>query len=403
MLSYLSDWLQIILRFLHIITGIAWIGASFYFVWLDNHLQKPQSKDLSDKGVDGELWAVHGGGFYNPQKYLIAPKMLPDNLHWFYWESYSTWLSGFALYIVVYLLNAKTMLIDLRVAQISESVAIVSSLGILVAGWLLYDFVCKRWHKNERIVGLLTLLIVAFISWLTCHLFAPRAAFLITGATMATAMSANVFFWIIPGQRAVIKSMRAGETPDPIHGQRGKQRSVHNTYFTLPVIFAMLSNHFHMIYSANYQWVLLIMIMLAAAFIRHYFVMRHKNKNKWGYLVAAATILASMILHLAPSPRAQASAGAEAPQRQVSTAEIMPIIAKRCAPCHAEAPTMMSIAPKNLKLETTESVEANANNIYTQVVVQKVMPLGNVTELTSEERHEIDLWFLSLSRLESRP
>jgi uncharacterized membrane protein len=390
MLSYLLDWLHILLRCLHIVTGIAWIGASFYFVWLDNHLQKPKSKDLTDKGVDGELWAVHGGGFYNPQKYLVAPQTLPENLHWFYWESYATWLSGFALYVALYLFQAKVMLIDARVARLTEFEAIGASLGILVVGWLLYDGVCRTLQKNDRAVGFCTLLIVAVTAWVTCHLFAPRAAFLITGAMMATAMTANVFFWIIPGQRAVIKSMRAGATPDPIHGQRGKQRSVHNTYFTLPVIFAMLSNHFHMIYSASHQWILLILIMLAGAMIRHYFVMRHKNRNDWGYVVVASIIMLAIMIYLAPAPRSEANL-----TRQITDTEVKSIIDSRCVPCHAEKPTMMAAAPKNLRLESLESINANAAAIYEQVVVQKIMPLGNVTEITAEERQKIKDWFES--------
>jgi uncharacterized membrane protein len=390
MLSYLIDWLQILIRCLHVVTGIAWIGASFYFVWLDNHLQKPKSKDITDKGVDGELWAVHGGGFYNPQKYLVAPGSLPENLHWFYWESYATWLSGFALYVALYLVNAKVMLIDPNVARLTAFQAIVTSLGILAVGWLLYDFVCRKLQKNDRAVGLCTMLIVAGTSWLTCQLFAPRAAFLITGAMMATAMTANVFFWIIPGQRAVIKSMRAGETPDPIHGQRGKQRSVHNTYFTLPVIFAMLSNHFHIIYSAKHQWVLLILMMMAGAFIRHYFVMRHKHRNEWGYMVAAGVILVAIVVYLAPRDATAAKS-----MEPVYINDIKLIIDKRCVPCHAANPTLMSVAPKNLQLETIASIEANAAAIYDQVVIQKVMPMGNATEITAEERQKIKDWFES--------
>jgi uncharacterized membrane protein len=373
-----------------VITGIAWIGASFYFVWLDNHLQKPKSKDLTDKGVDGELWAVHGGGFYNPQKYLVAPPALPENLHWFYWESYSTWISGFCLYVTLYLFNAKTMMIESKVAVLSEPQAIFGSLGILAAGWILYDFVCRKLQHNEKAVGLCTMLIVVGTAWLTCHIFAARAAFLITGAMMATAMTANVFFWIIPGQRAVIKSMRAGETPDPEHGRRGKQRSVHNTYFTLPVLFTMLSNHFHVIYSADHQWALLIIIMLSGALIRHYFVMRHKDRNDWGYALAGAVLIVGVIIYLAPRDISEAKS-----LGRVNITEIKPIIEKRCVPCHSATPTMMSVTPKNLSLESVQSIEANAAIIYTQVVLQKSMPLGNATEITQEERDKVKVWFES--------
>jgi uncharacterized membrane protein len=389
MQAYILEWLQILLRSLHVITGIAWIGASFYFVWLDNHLQKPASKDLQDKGVDGELWAVHGGGFYNPQKYLIAPKFLPKDLHWFYWESYSTWLSGFALFVVVYLLNAKTMMVDPRVANITGNQAVLFALIILVAGWIIYDLMC-RWLKQDTLVGVGVAVMVVFVSWLTCQIFAARAAFLITGAMMATAMTANVFFWIIPGQRTVIAEMQDGKVPDPIHGQRGKQRSVHNTYFTLPVLFTMLSNHFHVIYSDKLQWLLLVAMMAAGALIRHYFVQRHKGLNVWWYPAVATAVILAVIVYLAPAKSAQANA----PQT-ATIDDIRPIIERRCAPCHAVNSRLMGMAPKNLSLESTDAIEANAALIYTQVVQQRIMPVGNVTEMTEPERETIRAWFES--------
>ncbi len=389
MQAYILEWLQILLRSLHVITGIAWIGASFYFVWLDNHLQKPASKDLQDKGVDGELWAVHGGGFYNPQKYLVAPKFLPKDLHWFYWESYSTWLSGFALFVVVYLLNAKTMMVDTRVANITANQAVLFALIILAAGWIVYDLMC-RWLKQDTLVGVGVAVMVVFVSWLTCQIFAARAAFLITGAMMATAMTANVFFWIIPGQRTVIAEMQAGKVPDPIHGQRGKQRSVHNTYFTLPVLFTMLSNHFHVIYSDKLQWLLLVAMMLAGALIRHYFVRRHKGLNEWWYPAVATAVIFSVIAYLAPSDLAQANS----PQT-ATIDDVKPIIERRCVPCHAVNSRLMGMAPKNLSLETTGAIEANAALIFSQVVQQRIMPVGNVTEMTEPERETIRVWFES--------
>jgi uncharacterized membrane protein len=388
MQAYALEWLQLLLRCLHVITGIAWIGASFYFVWLDNHLQKPTSKENLDKGVDGELWAVHGGGFYNPQKYMVAPKSLPNDLHWFYWESYSTWMSGFALFVVVYLLNAKTMLVDTKVADISGGQAVTFALVILLAGWIIYDLVCRWLREHDLLVGMIVAGMVVLVSWLTCQLFAARAAYLITGAMMATAMTANVFFWIIPGQRKVIVDMKEGRTPDPIHGQRGKQRSVHNTYFTLPVLFTMLSNHFHMIYSDKYQWILLVVMMFAGVLIRHYFVLRHKGFNAWWYPAVATALIASIVIYLAPSRSAQANA--------VTTAtidEVKAIIDRRCVPCHAPNSRLMGMAPKNLSLVTIESIESNANLIYVQSVQQKIMPVGNVTEMTDAERETIRVWF----------
>jgi uncharacterized membrane protein len=241
--AYFLDWANLLLRWVHVITAIAWIGSSFYFVFLDNNLIRPNSPDLLEKGVDGAMWAVHGGGFYNPQKYMVAPKKIHTKLHWFYWESYSTWLSGFALFTVLYLWNAGTFLIDKSLMDWSSAQAICAALAFLVVFWLIYDVISRAFgfrQNGELIVGASMLVVIAFASWLACHLFAGRAAFLLVGAMIATAMSANVFFWIIPGQRKVVAAMTSGIAMDPkelaMHGKRGKQRSVHNTYFTLPVI-----------------------------------------------------------------------------------------------------------------------------------------------------------------------
>ena len=246
--AYLLDWANLLLRWLHVITAIAWVGSSFYFVWLDNHLIRPKSPDLLEKGVDGALWAVHGGGFYNPQKYMVAPKKIHTELHWFYWESYSTWLSGFALFTVLYLFNASTYLIDHSVHAWSPAGAIAAALGFLAVFWLVYDGICRAFGAGpeaDRKVGAGVTALVVFAAWLACQLFAGRAAFLLVGAMMATAMSANVFFWIISGQRTVVAAMTAGQASDPVHGKRGKQRSVHNTYFTLPVLAAMQIGRAH--------------------------------------------------------------------------------------------------------------------------------------------------------------
>ncbi|MFZ2990387.1 urate hydroxylase PuuD, partial [Ideonella sp.] len=277
--AYLLDWANLLLRWVHVITAIAWIGSSFYFVFLDSSLTPPTDPVLKDKGVGGELWAVHGGGFYNPQKYLVAPKAIPDNLHWFYWESYSTWLSGFALFTVLYLFNASTFLIDQSVHAWSPAAAIAAALGFLVVFWLVYDMLCRtlgRRPGGDALVGALVALTVVLASWAATQWFAGRAAFLLVGAMMATAMSANVFFWIIPGQRTVIAQMRAGQPVDPVHGQRAKQRSVHNTYFTLPVLVAMLSNHYGWLVQSRHNWAVLVLLMAAGAMIRHFFVARHQ-------------------------------------------------------------------------------------------------------------------------------
>jgi len=313
MQAYLLDWAGLLLRWAHVVVAIAWIGSSFYFVFLDSSLKAPEDEDLKAKGVDGELWAVHGGGFYNPQKYLVAPKSLPHHLHWFFWESYTTWLTGFALFVVLYLFNASSFLIDKKVYDWSPTAAVTAALGFLALFWFVYDLIC-RWvgEKDGKVGGDITvavcvLVYVVFASWAACQLFAGRAAFLMVGAMIATAMSANVFFWIIPGQKKVIAQMRAGEPVQAIHGQRAKQRSVHNTYFTLPVLIAMLSNHYGWLYQGPHNWAVLVLLMLAGALIRHSFVVRHKallqgKRVPWEFAVGGVAVLIGLAIWLAPTP-----------------------------------------------------------------------------------------------------
>jgi uncharacterized membrane protein len=393
--GYILEWFNILLRWLHVITGIAWIGASFYFVWLDNSLERPTDPALLEKGVGGELWAVHGGGFYNPQKYVVAPDTLPKHLHWFYWEAYSSWLSGFALFSVLYLFNANTYLIDRNVMLIPAGAAIAAALAFLVLGWVFYDVICRCFgdrENGERIVGPLVTLYVVAAVWVACHVFAGRAAFLLSGAMMATIMSANVLFWIIPGQRKVIAAMRAGQPPDPIHGKRGKQRSVHNTYFTLPVIFAMLSNHYSMMYEAANNWLVLLLMMLAGVLIREFFLLRHKAIVDWRYPGAAAVILIGVALWLAPAPVAAPLADA-ADNTAVSFVQIQKIIGDRCLQCHAAHPTLIPAPGKNIVLDSNALILQHAQQIYQQAVIQKTMPLANMTHITDQERALIGAWF----------
>ena len=396
--AYLLDWANLLLRWLHVITAIAWIGSSFYFVFLDNNLQRPTSPDLLEKGVDGAMWAVHGGGFYNPQKYMVAPKKIHTKLHWFYWESYSTWLSGFALFTVLYLWNAGTFLIDKSLMDWSPVAAGATAVGMLVAFWLVYDTVCRvfGFRKNgELIVATLMIVVVAFSCWIANELFAGRAAFLLVGAMIATAMSANVFFWIIPGQRKVVGAMTSGEKYDAaalaIHGKRGKQRSVHNTYFTLPVIFAMLSNHYSFLYTHEHRWVLLFVMMFAGALIRQFFVQRHayhlgRARNPWPFAAVGVALLLVVIGVLRPAPVATPSAQA-AP---VSFAQVQSVLQQRCILCHGEVAQM-----KNIRFDQTEGVRANAQGIYQQVVVTRQMPMNNSTGITEEERQMIARWYQS--------
>jgi uncharacterized membrane protein len=390
--AYLLDWANLLLRWLHVITAIAWVGSSFYFVWLDNHLIKPKSPDLLEKGVDGALWAVHGGGFYNPQKYMLAPKKIHTELHWFYWESYSTWLSGFALFTVLYLFNAGTFLIDKSVYAWTPAGAVAAALGFLVAFWLVYDGICRTLGQREHgdvIVGVAVTVAIVLASWLACRYFSGRAAFLLVGAMIATAMSANVFFWIIPGQRKVVAAMMAGQPVDPIHGQRGKQRSVHNTYFTLPVLAAMLSNHYGWLYQGSWNWVVLVLLMLSGALIRHFFVARHKAHIKgvqppWSYAVAGTAILVVLAVALAPAPSKPEVAGAPPP----TLAAVKAVIDQRCVPCHNA-----QVQQKNVALHTEALITQHAQMVYQQVAVLKLMPLSNATQMTDDERALIKRWF----------
>ena len=396
---YLIDWANLLLRWLHVITAIAWIGASFYFVWLDNSLEPPASREDRERGVSGELWAVHGGGFYNPRKYQVAPRFMPQNLHWFYWEAYSTWLSGFGLLTVLYLFNANAFLIDKSRFDWSPGAAIAGSLAYLAAGWVAYDTICRMWGRRpggERIVGVLVCAVVVFASWLACQLFAGRAAFLLVGAMMATAMSANVFFWIIPGQKTVIAQMKAGQPVDPIHGQRGKQRSVHNTYFTLPVLIAMLSNHYGMLYQGRLNWLVLVLLMLAGVLIRQFFLLRHKGVINWGWWAGGIVVILGLVVWLAPRPAPNSAAAGPVPAAgKVAFAQIRTVLDQRCVICHNEV-----VAQKNVRLDSPAAVAAQAQQIYQQVVVMKLMPLGNATRITEEERALVGRWFTEGAKVE---
>jgi uncharacterized membrane protein len=394
--TYLLDWANLLLRWAHVITAIAWIGSSFYFVFLDNSLTRPTAPDLVDKGVDGELWAVHGGGFYHPQKYLVAPRQLPSHLHWFFWESYSTWLTGFGLFTVLYLFNAGTFLIDKSVHAWSPAQAVAAALGFLAGFWLVYDGICRIFGRRARgdlTVGALVFAAVAFGAWLACQLFAGRAAFLLVGAMMATAMSANVFFWIIPGQRKVVAQLRAGETPDPIHGQRGKQRSVHNTYFTLPVLVAMLSNHYSFLYTARRNWAVLVVLMLGGALVRHFFVARHKAKvlgqrPPYAAALAGVVLVAAVVAWLAPAPSPAQADAAVAPA--VTLTEVQAVVEQRCVMCHNA-----QLHNKDIDLHTPQLIEQHAQQIYQQAVVARAMPFNNATGITEAERALLGRWYLA--------
>jgi uncharacterized membrane protein len=390
--AYLFDWVNLLLRWTHVIVAIAWIGSSFYFVFLDNSLEPPEDDVLKDKGVGGELWAIHGGGFYNPQKYKGAPPFLAPHLHWFYWEAYSTWLTGFGLFTVLYLFQAGTYLIDKSVFNWGPIEAGASALVFLVAFWIIYDVICRTFtgkRNADMTIGVLVFVFVIIASWAACHLFAGRAAFLLVGAMIATSMSANVFFWIIPGQRQTIAQMKAGLPVDPIHGIIGKQRSVHNTYFTLPVIVAMLSNHYSFLYTAPQNWLVLVLLMLAGALIRQFFVARHKTSlhgqtAPWGYSLAGIALIAITVYWLSPAPVAPIAAGTPPP----TFAEVNQVLTQRCVLCHNA-----QLNNKGVRLDNPEEIAKHTLQIHQQAVVLKLMPMNNATQITDAERALLARWF----------
>ncbi len=402
--SYILDWASLILRWLHVITAIAWVGSSFYFVFLDSSLTPPEDEDLKKQGVNGELWAVHGGGFYHPVKFNVSPPKLPDHLHWFYWESYTTWLSGFALLTVSYLWNANIYLVNpANPNGLTPMMAAIAALSFLLVFWVLYDAICRVFGQRKNgdgIVGAMVLVLVCIAAYLACHIFPGQAAFLLMGAMLATSMSANVFFWIIPGQRTVVRALKNGDPVDPIHGKRAKQRSVHNTYFTLPVLFAMLSNHYGWLYNNSHNWLVLIFMMFAGAAIRQFFVLRHgfklgRNKHPWPYAAIGVAVIIGVMIMLKPMPKpavaASAVPAAAAPAGAVPYADVAKVITQHCVVCHSST----GLAQKNIKLDTPTEVATHTQQIYQQVVVLKKMPFGNPDSLSADERDLVKRWFES--------
>lgn len=388
--AYLIDWLSLAARWLHLITGIAWIGASFYFVWLDNHLLAPRDPADSARGIGGEVWSVHGGGFYQAQKFKLAPAFLPEPLHWFKWEAYWTWLSGIFLLALIYWYGAEIYLIDPAVAALSKPVAIAIGLGTIVLGWLVYDVLCKsRLGQNDRLLGIAVCLFTVLVAYGLCQVFSGRGAFIHYGAMLGTIMVANVFFVIMPGQRELVSATEAGRPPDPAPGMKAKQRSVHNTYFTLPVLFVMISNHYAMTYGHAYNWLILLAISLIGALIRVYFVARHKGSASPLPLLAAALLTLALVAALAPQSTQNTGATA------VSFAQVQQIITQRCATCHATHPTQagFTAAPKGVVFDTAQDITGQALTIHQQTVVSKAMPIGNLTRMTDTERALIDQWF----------
>jgi uncharacterized membrane protein len=391
MVDYVLDWLHMLTLWLHVVAGIAWIGASFYFIWLDNHLEPIHG--ASD--VAGELWAVHGGGFYRAQKYRTAPPELPPTLHWFYWEAYTTWLSGFFLLCLIFFVNARAYLIDPAVAALSPAEAIVIALAFLIGGWFAYDALCRSpLGRNTRRLAIALALLLAAEAWALCHLFSGQGAFMLFGAMLGTIMAANVLFVIIPGQRKMVRAMRAGHTPDPVPGIRGKQRSTHNTYFTLPVLFVMISGHFAMTYGAHRNWLVLLAMCFAGGSIRAWFVARHRAWERGGrtpVLPALLGIAALAAVGVALAPPGQRNAVSASSTG--SPAQITGIIEGRCAPCHSPRPTEPGFQepPDGIVLDSLQDVRLHLAAVQLQLTTDH-MPLGNLTGMTAGERAAVLNW-----------
>ncbi|QGZ41397.1 putative membrane protein [Pseudoduganella flava] len=394
LVPYGLEWANLLVRWLHIITGIAWIGASFYFVWLDNSIRPPApGSELAKKGVMGELWAVHGGGFYNPQKYLVAPAELPKELHWFKWEAYSTWLSGFALLTIAYYFNAQAMMVDKAVADLTTWQAVGIGIGFLVAGWIVYDLLCRSpLGRYDLWFGVVIFALLVAAAYALTHLLSGRAAYIHVGAMIGTIMVANVAMLIIPGQRKMVGAMLAGGKPDPVHGIRAKQRSVHNNYFTLPVLFIMISNHYAMTYRHAHAWLVLALIMAAGVFIRHFFNLRHKGRIEWRYPAIGVALLLAVAVAIAPSKPAAVAAQADP---AAEFAQVKAIMDQRCAACHSAHPTQpgFATAPAGIVFDTPDQIRQRATQIHQQVVELKAMPIGNLTNMTDAERARIAAWF----------
>jgi uncharacterized membrane protein len=394
------DWLAFAVRWLHVITGIAWIGSSFYFIALDLGLQKVPHLP---PGASGEEWQVHGGGFYHIQKYLVAPERMPEHLTWFKWESYATWLSGFAMLAIVYYAGAELFLIDRSVADLSVPVAILISMASLGLGWVLYDMLCKsRLGENATTLMVILFGLLVVMAWGYTHVFSGRAALLHLGAFTATIMSANVFFVIMPNQRIVVDDLKAGRTPDPKYGVIAKQRSTHNNYLTLPVLFLMLSNHYPLAFATEYNWIIASLVFLMGVTIRHYFNTMHARKGNptWTWLATALIFIAIMWLSTAPGAGpADEPAELTALERQFVEADgfqqASETVVGRCAMCHAREVFWPGLqrAPKGVVLETEADIAAHAREIYLQAGRSHAMPPGNVTGMEPAERRAIVDWY----------
>ena len=385
---YIIEWLTLLLRWAHVITGIAWIGSSFYFIWLDAQLNVPP-RDPEDASVGGDLWAVHGGGFYHAQKYTVAPPELPEPLHWFKWEAYFTWLTGFALFVIIYYVNADAYLIDTRVSNIAPEAAIGTSILLLAAGWIFYSGLCAVRLSNWLMTAVGVVVLTA-LTWLLSGVYSGRGMFLQIGVMLGTLMAANVLFVIIPAQKELVAAKIRGDEPDAALGLRAKQRSVHNNYLTLPVVFVMISPHYSMTYAHEYNWLVLMAIFAAGGLVRHFFNLRNRGRVVYAVPVLALIILAALAAAIAPRVDRSMTGSA-------SFSDARSVIDARCIACHSREPTHPTapVPAGGVVLDTPDDIAVWAARIYERAVVTETMPLGNLTEMTDEERVILAGWYTS--------
>ncbi|HEV7231864.1 MAG TPA: urate hydroxylase PuuD [Bacteroidia bacterium] len=385
--SHVVEWLNLVVRWTHVVFGIAWIGASFYFNFLENSLNR--TKGLRE-GIAGNLWAVHGGGFYYLEKYKTAPPEIPKDLHWFKYEAYFTWLSGFTLLIIVYYLDAKVYLIDPAVMDISSTAAVGIGIGTLIGGWLVYDTLCKSVLSAHKILFALILLVfTSAVAWMLSHVFSSRAAYIHVGAMLGTLMVGNVFRVIIPSQKAMVKAAKEGRAVDPSLGKKALLRSLHNNYFTLPVIFIMISNHFPSTYGGAFNWLVLIGLSVTSVVVKHYLNLMEKGEKAVWILPVAVVGMIALALVTAPHTKSVCKDDSAA-----SFAEVNAVITKRCVQCHSSNPTddILKTAPNGIMFDKPENILKYADRIMNRAVITKTMPQGNKTHITQEERDIIQCW-----------
>jgi len=391
--AYFLEWLNLLLRWAHFITGVAWIGASFYFNWLENHLERQNAKG----GIAGDLWAVHGGGFYYLQKFTVAPDRLPANLHWFKWDAYFTWITGFVLLCTLYYWNAGVFMVDSRVADLSSLQAVGIGIASLVLSWLFYDGLCRSpLARKQALTALLIFAWFALLSWLLSQFLSGRAAYIHVGAAIGTIMVANVFFVIIPSQKDLVEAVNEQRLPDPQKGKNALARSRHNNYFTLPVLFIMISSHYAGTFGHPLNWLVLLVISMVGVGIRHWFNIRHLEKHSSLVLPLSLLLLAALIFALRPEPKLDLVDEVTFPP----TAAIMPVIQARCVACHAAKPDHpgFAAAPLGVLLEGEEAVDLQAFIIFNAVIVKQSMPLANITQMSDEERDLIARWYAGRMR-----